>query len=102
VLDNVVHGLTQVAGDAASTVAGSGSEAVAIAAFAERINTSGGGPAADQLAGSNLHVAAAALLTRLLGELPTRPQPQLLADLLQLEAAVRGERLKPTCTGARD
>ena len=75
--------------------AGDGNEAAAIAAFAAHINNAGGSPDGTEPAGCNVHMAAAALLTRLLGVLPQRLQPQLLADVLQLEAAVRGECLIP-------
>ncbi len=55
-----------------------------MASFAEHVNNSG--------KGSSVRAAAAALLQRLLAALPEAGglEPQLLSDMLQLEAAVRG------------
>jgi hypothetical protein len=63
-----------------------------LAAFADLINNAAGASIGGEPAGCDLHVAAAALLARVLAALPAQPQPQLLADILQLEGAVRGER----------
>ena len=70
-------------------------EVAELAAFADLVNNAAGSSGDGEPAGCNLHVAAAALLPRLLAALPAQPPPQLLADVLQLEAAVRGERRLP-------
>jgi len=64
------------------------SEEAAVEAFAEQINNAGGRH--ETAGGSSVHGAAAALVQWLLVALPPQLEPQLLADLLQLEAAVRG------------
>lgn len=66
-----------------------------LAAFADLINNAAGVSIGGKPAGCDLHVVAAALLARVLATLPAQPQPQLLADILQLEGAVRGERCLP-------
>jgi hypothetical protein len=80
-------------GDAAASA---GNEVAELAAFADLVNNAAGTSDGGAPAGCNLHVAAAALLPRLLAVLPVQPPPQLLADVLQLEAGVRGERVMPT------
>jgi len=70
------------------SVAAASEEAAEVEAFAEQINNAGGGH--ETGGGSSVHGAAAALVQWLLVALPPQLEPQLLADLLHLEAAVRG------------
>ena len=75
----------------AGLAASAGTEGAELAAFADLVNNAAGNSDGGEPAGCNLHVTAASLLPRLLAALPPQPPPQLLADILQLEAAVRGE-----------
>ena len=84
----------QVPGDA-GLAASAGTEGAELAAFADLVNNAAGTSDGGEPAGCQLHMAAAALLPGLLAAVSAQPPPQLLADILQLEAAVRGERRLP-------